>query len=124
MEMLQVILIMLGILFLGLIFLYLALKFTERLTKKKVVVHVIFRGFGQKMWMTVGLGLIFFSLYLLMAVFISYFDDPQHRLNFFFLVYEHPILFIYLGLFTFALTSTGIYAVRVVIKHLYNTRKK
>ena len=112
------------VLLIGLILFFLALKLTEKGMKKKVTVQIIFKEFGQKMWMTIGLGCVFFCLFLLIVWAGSYFNDSQFRLNFFFLVYEHPVAFIYLGLLTFALISTGIYLVRLVIKHLYNTKSK
>lgn len=124
METWEMILIVIVIVLAGLALFYLALRLTERRTKKKVALHRIFKDFGQKMWMTAGLGLVFFCLFLLTAILGSYFDDPQSRLNLFFLMYEHPTVFIYLGLFTFALTSTSIYLVRLVIKYLYNTKRK
>ena len=123
METIQVVLIILAFFLLGLTLFFMALFLTEKGMKKKYAVNSIFSGFKQKMWMTAGLGCVFFFIYLLAAYFGSSFKDPQLRLNFFFMVYEHPVAFIYLGLLTFALFSTCIYVVRILIKYLYNTRK-
>lgn len=111
-------------LLIGLILFCSALYFAEKTMKRKVALRSIFKNFKQKMWMTAGLGVVFFSLYLLIVSLGSRFNDPSARLSFFFLVYEHPVAFIYLGLLTFAAFSTGIYLVRLVIKYFYNTRSK
>lgn len=124
METLKILLIVLAFLLIGIVLFYSSLYIAEKGMKKKVAVNAIFKEFRQKMWMTLGLGIVFFGFYLLLVVFGSYYKDPSSRLNFFFFVYEHPVLFIYLGLFVFALISASIYAVRVVIKHLYNTKRK
>jgi len=75
------------------------------------------------MWMTGGLGIAFFFLYLLIALLGSHLKNPDLRLDFFFFAYENPTFLIYIGLFVFALFSTSIYLVRVLIKYFYNTRK-
>lgn len=112
--------IMLG----GFLLFLIALNLTEHTMKKKIQLRSIFRGFGQKMWMTVGLGTLFFGLYFVIVLVGSFINDPEVRLNLFFLIYKHPIPFIYLGLLLFASISTGIYFVRMLIKHIYNTRRK
>lgn len=107
----------------GLVLFYAAIFIVEKGMKKKVLIHSIFKEFGQKMWMTTGLGVVFCCLYLITAILGSFFNDPKSRLDLFFLVYEHPVVFVYIGLFIFACFSIGVYLVRIFIKHLYNTRK-
>jgi hypothetical protein len=106
-------------LLIGLILFCFALHLAERTMKRKVIVKTIFNGFQQKMWMTAGLGITFFGLYLLIIIGGSYFNELS-RLDFFFLVYQHPVFFIYCGLLIFATISSVIYLVRLVIKFIYN----
>lgn len=80
--------------------------------------------FEQKMWMTAGLGLFFFSLYIGVVFFGSMTIDSNSRLNIFFLLYKHPTQFIYLGLFIFAFASLLSLFVRMVIKFFYNSKNK
>lgn len=124
MEILRVVSTVLIVLLSGLVLFYLALYLSEKGMRQKVRVHSIFKGFRQKIWMTTGLGVVFSSLYFLAILMGSYFDDQTSRLEFFFLVYNRPVVFIYLGLLAFAFISITIYLVRLVIKHLYNTRSK
>lgn len=90
----------------------------------KESIRALFKDFRQKMWMTVGLGLLFFCVYILLVYIGSFVITSKTRLDFFFLLYRHPIDFIYLGLLAFACTSLCIYIARMVIKYLYNTRNK
>ncbi len=76
------------------------------------------------MWMTAGLGLLFFGFYTGAVVLGSLVLDSQVRLSIFFLVYKYPVISIYLGLLTFICISIGIYMARMMIKYLYNTRNK
>lgn len=87
-------------------------------------IRLLFKDFSQKMWMTVGLGVLFFGIYALLVFIGSLVINSKTRLEFFFLLYKHPIDFIYLGLLAFACTSLCIYIARMVIKYLYNTRNK
>lgn len=89
---------------------------------KKFSIATVFKDFGKKMWMTVGLGIIFFGLYALIIFFGAALNDSKMRLSIFFLLYKNPVRFVYLGLLTFALASTGIYLARVLIKYLYNKK--
>lgn len=82
----------------------------------------LLNGFSQKMWMTVGLGLTFFGFYFVLIFYGLRLIDSQTKLDLFFTVYKNPVPFIYFGLSIFAMTSLGIYATRMVIKHLYNSR--
>lgn len=83
----------------------------------------LLKDFNQKMWMTIGLGVPFFGFYFFGVSFIANWLDVPTGLHVFFLVYEQPILFIYFGLFLFALFSLMIYFMRMLIKYLYLTRK-
>lgn len=110
------------ILALGLVLFRIAMNLSALVMQKEVSMHSLFKNFGQKMWMTTGLGLLFFGIYLLIVYFLSRVDDPSVRLNFFLMVYRNPIPFIYLGLLFFACVSVGIILVRMVIKYLYNRK--
>lgn len=122
-ELMTVGLIILGILLVGLILFYMALLIARWGMKRPIHLSIIFRGFGQKMWMTTGLGMVFFSVYLAIAMMASHFQDTQMRLDLFLLAYEHPIVLLYLGLLAFACISTSIYLVRLLIKYFYNSRR-
>src|SRR5690349_10326793 len=102
---------------------YLALLTARYKMKKQIHPSNMLHGFGQKMWMTAGLGGVFFSGYLAIAAIAFYFQDPQARSRLFTFAYQHPAALIYLGLFAFACFSTTVYLVRLVIKYLYNTRR-
>lgn len=124
METVKALIIFLKILLVGIAIFYVAIYSAQLLMKREVSVKSILKDFRQKIWMTLGLGFSFFGLYLLIIYFGSFFNDSDARLNFFVLVYKHPIAFIYLGLLTFACVSIGIYLVRMVIKYFYNKRRK
>lgn len=121
MQTLNAILIVLAFLLIGLVMFCAALYLAEKVMGRKVALGFIFKEFRQKMWMTAGLGCVFFGLYLLTATLGYYYNDPAARLGIFFAVYENPSTFIYFGLITFAAVSTSIYAVRLIIKRLYNS---
>jgi hypothetical protein len=74
--------------------------------------------------MTVGLGVLFFGLYLGVVFFTSRVIDQEIAQQLFELSYQHPLEFIYLGLFIFATFSLLIYLVRMFIKYFYLTRSK
>lgn len=120
METINALLVVLALLLAGVVLFCSAICLVERGFRQKVVVKTIFNGFRQKMWMTAGLGVVFFSLYLLVVLGGSYFKDQSARLDFFFLMYKYPASFIYLGLLIFACITSGIYLVRIVIKYIYN----
>ena len=84
---------------------------------------VLFKDFNRKMWMTVSLGGLFFGLYLLIVGLIVYFVR-QGKTDLFSLAYQHPIEFVYGGLWLFAFLSLSIYLARMVIKYFYLTRGK
>lgn len=84
---------------------------------------VLFKDFNRKIWMTLCLGGLFFSFYLLVVGLGVYFVR-QWGTDLLFLVYHHPVQFIYAGLWLFAFISLSIYLARMVIKYFYLTRGK
>ena len=124
METIHAIVIVFVILLIGLILFYIAMAFSELITHKSISARSLLKDFGQKMWMTIGLGIFFFGLYLLIVSLSSRMLNSEVRLNFFFYVYKHPTDFIYLGLLAFATLSTVIYICRLAIKYFYNNRSK
>lgn len=103
------------------LFLFTASMYIAKLTMKKdISARALLNNFGQKMWMTCGLGILFFSLYLIVVSTLSSVNGSSLRLNFFHLVYKHPIAFIYLGLLTFAFFSVSIYLARMIIIYWCN----
>ena len=64
MQTLNAILIVLVFLLIGLVMSCAALYFAERVMGRRVALGSIFKEFRQKMWMTAGLGCVFFGLYL------------------------------------------------------------
>lgn len=119
---LHIVVITLFVLAIGFTLFQLALLFAKRTMRKKVSVRSLFRDFHQKMYMTAGLGIFFFSLYFFLVWMASLWIDPKKRLEYFTLVMQHPVEFIYLGLATFATLSVAIYMIRVVIKYRYNNK--
>ena len=108
----------------GWILFLVAMYVARRLTKKNISVRSLFIGFRKKMWMTVGLGLIFTAVYLSIGMLGRLAFNSEWRLNLFHSVYKNPTAFIYFGLFIFACITTGIYLARMLIIHLYNTRNR
>ncbi|CUI17634.1 Conserved hypothetical membrane protein [Candidatus Protochlamydia naegleriophila] len=98
--------------------------FIQIIRGKKYHIRPLFRDFKEKMWMTVGLGCLFFGLYLFLVLSGSVLINSEMGSNLFTLSYKNPIEFIYLGLFIFATLSLSIYLVRMMIKYLYITRSK
>lgn len=104
---------------------YFSAKYFMKLMKNKAYSpRPLFKNFGQKMWMTVWLGCLFFGFYYVLVLLLSKVMDPSVKLDIFFLVYRHPVEFIYLGLIIFACMTVSIYIVRTIIIHLYNIRNK
>lgn len=114
-------LIIISFLLVGLCLFALALRITEKIMKKRYSIKSIFHEFEKKIWMVAGIGPLFFGLYFLM-VYLATFTETATRLDFFFLLYKHPVEFIYLGLFIFACTTLSIYCVRLIIKYVYNSK--
>ncbi|MEI8366378.1 MAG: hypothetical protein WCF65_08155 [Parachlamydiaceae bacterium] len=106
----------------GVMMYYIAIAFSEWVVGRKISARFLLKNFGQKMWMTTGLGLFFAAIYLLVIFGGSYLFDEKSRLSLLLLMYKQPVDFIYLGLLTFACASLLIYFARMVIIHLYNTR--
>jgi len=85
----------------------------------------LLKDLDQKIWMTVGLGILFTTLYLTLTYFGStVFESDQAKLDFFFLLYKHPLEFVYFGLVFFVIISITICLVRSLIKNIYNNRKQ
>lgn len=84
----------------------------------------LLKGFRAKMWMTVGLGLVFFNFYLLLVAITARLLDNQTGAWLFATAYSSPKPLIYLGLLTFASISLAIYLARMVIKYLFLTYGK
>ncbi len=84
---------------------------------------LLFKDFNRKMWMTLSLGAVFFTLYFLIVYFGATYAQ-QWGPDLIFVVYRNPVLFIYGGLALFAFLSLSIYLVRMLIKYLYLTRGK
>lgn len=114
--------IVLLILFSGILMLLVALRTAQFFTGREISIRSLFLNFRQKMWMTIGLGVLFFGFYSLLIYAFSFMDNPTVRLNFFFAAYKNPIIFIYLGLLTFASISVSIYLARMAIKYFCNRR--
>jgi hypothetical protein len=123
-ELSQALGVILGLLLMGWMTFYSGRHLYSLIKQKKYSPRPLFKNFREKMWMTIGLGILFFSFYLLIVLFSSSLISPQIGLNLFFLFYSHPTEFIYLGLFIFACMSLSIYLVRMLIKYLYTTRNK
>ncbi len=84
---------------------------------------VLLKDFKRKMWMTTCLGILFFGIYLLF-VFAGLYLTNHWESQLFFLLYRHPVEFIYGGLWLFAFLSLSIYLARMFIKYLFLTRGK
>lgn len=84
---------------------------------------VLFKDFNRKIWMTIGLGCFFFFLYFFSVVLGSHLIRHWQS-DFFLLVYQYPVAFVYGGLSLFAFLSLTIYLVRMFIKYVYLTRGK
>lgn len=121
METVYTCLIIISFLMIGLCLFALALCIAEKILKKNFSINSILHDYEKKMWMIAGLGPLFFGLYFLIIYLVS-FTQTETRLDFLFLLYEHPIEFIYFGLFFFACTTIGIYCARLIIKYIYNSK--
>ena len=84
---------------------------------------LLFKDFNRKMWMTFGLGLLFFSAYFLIVT-LGARVIRTWGTDFFFFVYRHPIEFVYGGFWLFVFLSLSIYFARIFIKYVYLTRGK
>ncbi len=84
----------------------------------------LFYEFDKKIWMTLGLGIIFFGSYFGLITLLSWLlsSDNAHKMLSF--LYRHKVESIYVGLFTFAFLTLSIYLARLLIKFLYSKSKK
>lgn len=121
-ETASIYLIIVFFLILGLCLFALSLYLAEKILKRKISPASVFHDFDKKMWMVAGLGPFFLGLYILI-IYLATFTEDATRLDFFFLIYKHPVKFIYLGLFIFACTTIGIYCARLIIKYVYNSKQ-
>jgi hypothetical protein len=111
------------ILILGLAFTILFVLYVLKLLGRGRSPKLLFKDFRRKMWMTMSLGGVFFSLYLaLVTLSVPFIRNSGTAI--FFLLYQHPVEFVYGGLFFFAFLSLSIYLVRMVIKYFYLTKGK
>lgn len=108
-----------GALLIGLALLYGAFYFVGVVLGKTFSPGVLLKGFRQKIWMTVGLGVFFFGCYTLTLFLSSFWITPETRFRIFTLLHEHVVAFIYLGLGFFSAISLSIYAIRLLIIYLY-----
>ncbi len=120
----QALMIFCFVMLIGFILFLFVMYLAELITKRTYNIRSLFKDFNQKMWMTVGLGITFLGLYFAIIYLASFVKDPQIRLDFFFQLYKHPVLFIYLGLLTCVTVSILIVLTRMVIKFYYNTKRK
>ena len=111
------------LLLLGLVFVLLLAGYTFKRLGHGWSFKLLFKDFRRKMWMTVSLGGIFFSLYLLF-VSLSVYLVQRWGTDLFFLLYRHPVEFVYGGLWLFAFLSLSIYLARMFIKYFYLTKGK
>lgn len=84
----------------------------------------LFHEFDKKMWMTLGLGLIFFGFYFLLVTALSWILNPEKTKKIFLFFYHYKVESIYIGLFVFASIALAIYLTRLFIKFLYTSRMK
>src|SRR5437764_747748 len=115
---------MLGLLVIGWLTWFSAKYFIYLIKNNKISLQPAFRGFKEKIWMTIGLGIVFFGFYLAIVLLTSKLITPKSGETFFYLVKTHPIEFIYLGLFIFTTATLSIYLVRMVIKYLFITKSR
>jgi hypothetical protein len=84
----------------------------------------LFHEFDKKMWMTLGLGFLFFGFYLFAVTALAWILSSDHFQRFFTFIYYHKVESIYIGLTIFSFTTLTIYAARLLIKYLYASYKK
>jgi hypothetical protein len=124
MEHLTVVIGISTILLLGLLLFQLSLHLAKRRMAKKVSVRSLFLNFHQKIYMTAGLGIFFFSLYFCSVPLLSLWIESKGRVHCFNFLLNHLVEFIYLGLICFTFITISIYLVRMAIKSRYNSRRR
>jgi hypothetical protein len=112
-----------GLLLLGLLLVCLLAVYAFKRLSRGWSLKLLFKDFNRKMWMTICLGSLFFGIYLLIVSLGIYFVH-EWGTDLFFIMYHHPIPFIYGALCLFACASLSIYLARMLIKYLYLTRGK
>ncbi|KIC76994.1 hypothetical protein DB41_DN00150 [Neochlamydia sp. TUME1] len=80
--------------------------------------------FDKKIWMTLGLGIIFFGFYFIFITFLGWSLKGQSLRKVFIFLYNHTASCIYIGLSIFSFFSLSIYLARILIKHLYKKAAK
>lgn len=124
MNTLEAVIITFSIISIGLILLKSILLITELITHKKVSFSFLFFNFKQKMWMTIGLGTLFLSLYLSILFVGAFKLNSQEKLAIFFNAYQNPALYAYRGLFFFVSMTILSYLTRMMIISFYNSKKR
>lgn len=84
----------------------------------------LFYEFDKKIWMTCGLGIIFFGSYLIFVGVLAQLlpsDKSKQVVSFF---QQYKVESIYTGLLIFSLTTSIIYLARLFIKCLYAKKAK
>lgn len=122
MNTVQALIITFCVIIIGCIILFNLIQIAQIITRKSVSIRSIFLNFKQKMWMTIGLGICFFSLYvgLLYASSIA----VNERLELFQKVYQNPLNSVYLGLSFFVAMTISSYLVRMLIIRVYYSKKR
>lgn len=82
----------------------------------------LIREFDKKMWMTLGLGTVFFGFYFSFIFFLSRLINSENSQNIFSFFYHYKVEAIYIGLLLFTFATSSIYMVRLLIKYLYGKR--
>lgn len=85
---------------------------------------ILLRNFHEKIWMTIGLGTFFFSLYLLIHVLGYFFVTRETFIEQMRFGIKHPGVYFILACFIVTCNALLIYIVRMIIKYLYITRMK
>jgi hypothetical protein len=81
------------------------------------------RELDKKMWMTLGLGSIFFGFYFVFVTLLSKLINSENAQSIFAFLYHYKVQAIYMGLLLFSLATLSIYIARLFIKYLYSKRK-
>lgn len=80
----------------------------------------LFHEFDKKIWMTLGLGIIFFGFYFVLVMGLSWMLSSDRSQKIFSFFRHYTIESIYIGLFIFAFITLSIYLARMLIKYLYS----
>jgi hypothetical protein len=84
----------------------------------------VFAGLGQKLIMTLGLGIFFSSLYIITVWGIAHALHDEEKRALLQYAREHPIACIYGGLILFVVISLTILVIRCCIKRVCNGRSR